>query len=141
MEITLVANAPHSIKSILLTTLVLTSLTGCGGFMEHSHCDETTISKAYSPDGKYLATALNRKCASGGQFTTLKLEEAPTFLSLWEGDYTYPLNLTGQFPIEVAWKDNTHLNVKTVGLQQQFSGYLEAQPPKASWKGIQISYK
>lgn len=109
--------------------------------MEHSRCDDTVVARQVSPDKAHVATLYHSRCSSGSTFTYVKLEESPQFPRWWSNDYDYILSLLGAHPIQAEWLDNTHLVVKTPGIQNQDQSYLTAHPPKTEWKGIHITFK
>lgn len=128
-------------KPTMVLLILVASMTACGGFMEHSRCDDTVVGRRPSPDGAHSVTLYHRSCSSGTTFTYAKLEDSSKFPWLWSGDYENIISLIGTYPIEAEWQDNTHLQVTSPGLKQQDKAYLNAVPPKTNWKGIEISYQ
>lgn len=128
-------------KPTMVLLILVASMTACGGFMEHSRCDDTVVGRRPSPDGAHSVTLYHRSCSSGTTFTYAKLEDSSKFPWLWSGDYENIISLIGTYPIEAEWQDNTHLQVTSPGLKQQEKAYLNAVPPKTNWKGIEISYQ
>ena len=126
------------------TLLLIVMLGACHdpACMEHTHCEDTVVSQAESPDGKYVATGYHRSCAGGsGRSTCVKIEEAPKFFWSSRGEPGYVMTIREFHPISAVWKDSTHLEVSSPGLKGRGADELTSDPPATSWRGIAISYR
>ena len=126
------------VKALVL--LIVTAVCSGSNCMEHTRCDDTTISNHLSPDGKFNAVLYHRSCARGsGKYTGVMIEELTVGSTPVETGYV--MSIRGFHPITARWKDATHFEVITPGLSKQTPDEMAAYPPKSSWKGITISYK
>jgi len=125
------------------TTLILLLLVALSGAcMEHTRCDDRVVSQVKSPDGKYVAIVYHRSCAGGsGRYTCARIEEVPPHFWSSAGEPGYVMAIREFHPVSASWRDATHVEISTPGLQQQDPAELAAFPPKNSWAGISVTYK
>lgn len=103
-------------------------------------CDKTVVSRATSPDGKYVATAYHRRCQDS-LFTVAEVKEVtPHF---WSAPVT-PLGLfptlDGLRPVTFRWEGPSRLVVVTPDIEQDDPirrGFFQ----DIFWKDVHIHYE
>ena len=100
-------------------------------------CDDTIISRATSPDGKYMATVRHRRCQDGLS-TVAELKEVPPHF--WSAPVQprglFP-TLGGLRPVTVRWEGPRRLVVVAPNLQRVEKGFFQ----DTFWKDVDIHYE
>jgi len=120
------------IKVMLMGLVLVSGLSACD-LMSHSHCDNKTVNEVKSPDGRYVAILYHRSCVNGALYTWVSVQEN----SLLFGETEPVLELEGIHEISGVWKDSNHLEISSVGFQNQKTVLSQ----ETSWKTVSISYK
>ena len=127
--------------SILLLVMVL----GDPGCVGHNTCDYKFISQTKSQDRKYVATVYHRTCNTGWHDTSVVLTE-PRFLDPSSSSpymETHVVVLTGSHPLNVAWKDATHLVITIPSLAEDDVEDVKRSLNGAykTWRNVSIEYR
>lgn len=118
-------------RPLIIIVFLLSGLNACS-LMSHSNCDDKTVNELKSPDGKYVAVLFHRSCANGALSTWVSVQENTRVFA--EGEPV--LQLEGIHEINGVWKDSNHLEISSVGFQNQKAVIHQ----ETSWRTISISY-
>jgi hypothetical protein len=120
-----------------LLLLIALAMSACS-FMEHAHCEDTSVVSMVSPDGNYRATAFHRTCAGGGSgYTWVRLESVAALSWLSGDEQEIVADVRGKYPINLTWRSPSELEINSLAFRQSSSTSVRMQ----QWKGVSITYK
>jgi hypothetical protein len=110
--------------------------------MEHAHCDDAEVKRVKSPNGKLVAAIYNRNCSGGSSLMTYADVEDPSQWFIWprvrhpEVCFLATLH-DGYHQMDVAWKDDQHINVSST---DELDNRSTVSLPEVPCKDIEVAY-
>jgi hypothetical protein len=113
----------------LLLFCAATVVVACGG----SLCGNDVIKESVSPDGKYVASVIERNCGATTPYVqVISLRLSNTKLDPEKHD-DWVFTIHGQSKIELNWESTRKLNIS-------YSGTGDNPTQRVSWQDVAISY-